>query len=131
MDTLGTALCDDCSGRWDCMDFWYSCLTDAELSQVVWGPVHCRIFGDIEETKQCTFCQLIIEGLTHGGKHRIDRDCNIDFSKYLFGDSESRSSQAGLNGSHSVELEQPGGRRHFVNHIRISTIPVSSNARRE
>jgi len=128
-----TLFCDNCSGRWDRIEFWHSCPSDAEASQEKWGHVLLRKFGEIEKNGQCRFCRLICYALTKRGRRPIPKDTDIYFSKLLFGEYESRSTApwGHRTASQFGGLEEPTWLRHFVNHLCVSTFPSQMNVERD
>lgn len=129
MDPQTTLLCDDCYDRWHRLGFWHTCPSNAEASQEKWGHVHLRKLGEIKKTRQCGLCQLIYHGLTKGG-HSIPTDQTIYFSKWLFGEYESKMAREDRTGNHSQDLKEQM-QRHFINHLCVSTFPSSNPVKRE
>jgi hypothetical protein len=113
MEDLRKGSCDDCSGRWDRLDFWQSDLTSAEITQEEWGDVHCRKFNDIATSEQCVFCQLILNGLLRArDDYRIQSEDVIYFAKYLYFDTSTP--QAGSCADYPLEIQAPYNRRICV-----------------
>ncbi|KAH7077325.1 heterokaryon incompatibility protein-domain-containing protein [Paraphoma chrysanthemicola] len=126
-------LCNSCSGRWDRLDFWHACPNKAQASEERWGGVYDQAFGSIKKARNCRLCRLIYKALTRLKGSSIPEDTRIYYSRFLFGDYESRSTASRDHGTTS-SLNGPGEsawQRHFVNHLCVSTFPSASETKRE